>query len=61
MAERREGGREGAREGGRLINMYTVKGGAGGRELRKRERERVCDCIVCRYGHEWVHKHTTNS
>ena len=41
MAERREGGREGAREGGRLINMYTVKGGAGGRELRERERECV--------------------
>ena len=25
------------------------------------KRESVRDCIVCRYGHEWVYKHTINS
>ena len=38
--------------------MLWIKGGAGKKEGRERGRESACDCIVCRYGHEWVHKHT---
>ena len=40
-----------------------MKKGRSGEEEREGEgkRESVCDCIVCRYGHEWVPKHTTNS
>ena len=52
-------GRGGGWGGERGIRREDIR--RRGEEGRERGRESVCDCIVCRYGHEWVYKHTTNS